>query len=76
MKKKIISLMTVLTMLMSLAVLPARAAESGTCGDNLTWTLEDGVLTISGTGEMWDYDYLGGPCDDYKKDVYKRQVTG
>ncbi len=30
-------------------------ATSGTCGDNLTWTLEDGVLTISGTGEMEDY---------------------
>ena len=29
--------------------------ESGTCGDNLTWTLEDGVLTISGTGAMADY---------------------
>ena len=69
MKKKIISLMTVLTMLMSLAVLPARAAESGTCGDNLTWTLEDGVLTISGTGEMWDYDYLGGPWDEYKNEI-------
>ena len=29
--------------------------KSGTCGDNLTWTLsDDGTLTISGTGEMWD----------------------
>ncbi|MBQ3194537.1 MAG: leucine-rich repeat protein [Oscillospiraceae bacterium] len=27
----------------------------GTCGDNLTWELADGVLTISGTGEMTDY---------------------
>ena len=27
---------------------------SGTCGDNLTWTLtSDSVLTISGTGQMW-----------------------
>lgn len=25
---------------------------SGTCGDNLTWELIDGTLTISGTGEM------------------------
>ncbi len=33
----------------------ASAATSGTCGDNLTWTLESGVLTISGTGEMEDY---------------------
>lgn len=31
-------------------------AASGTCGDNLTWTVsEDGILTISGTGEMYDY---------------------
>ncbi len=27
------------------------------CGPNLTWDLTDGVLTISGTGEMYDYDY-------------------
>lgn len=30
---------------------------SGKCGDNLTWTLKDGTLTISGTGEMWDYEH-------------------
>ncbi len=31
---------------------------NGTCGDNLTWTLdtESGTLTISGTGAMTDYD--------------------
>ena len=34
----------------------AEIKKSGTCGDNLTWTLtEDDVLTISGTGDMWDY---------------------
>lgn len=31
-------------------------AESGTCGDNLTWNLTNGVLTISGSGDMKDYD--------------------
>ena len=30
-------------------------AESGTCGTNLTWDLTNGVLTISGTGNMKDY---------------------
>ena len=30
-------------------------AQSGTCGDNLTWDLTNGVLTISGTGAMTDY---------------------
>ena len=31
------------------------AVESGTCGENLTWTLDGGTLTISGTGEMKNY---------------------
>lgn len=30
--------------------------ESGKCGDNLVWTLDSlNILTISGTGEMYDY---------------------
>ena len=30
--------------------------EHGMCGDNLTWSVSsDGTLTISGTGEMYDY---------------------
>ncbi|MBR5942114.1 MAG: leucine-rich repeat protein, partial [Clostridia bacterium] len=51
-------------MIMLLAFLPTRiiaSAEnvsSGTCGDNLTWTLEDGVLAISGTGKMYDYSTI------------------
>lgn len=36
----------------------AYAASSGTCGDNLTWVLDDdGTLTISGTGAMTDWTY-------------------
>ena len=36
--------------------LSANAEESGTCGPNLKWHLtDDGVLTISGKGEMDDY---------------------
>ena len=26
------------------------------CGENVTWTLEGGTLTISGTGAMYDYN--------------------
>ncbi len=32
------------------------------CGDNLTWTYQNGVLTISGTGDM--YDYIDSAVDD------------
>ena len=34
------------------------SAQSGTCGDNLTWTLSDSVLTISGTGAMANYNTM------------------
>ncbi len=57
-----------LTLLLMLSVCPlsARAATvaSGTCGDNVTWTLDDAdTLTISGEGPMWDYTYdpMSGP---------------
>jgi putative cell wall-binding protein len=33
---------------------------SGQCGDNVTWTLENGVLTISGSGDMYNYSYSFG----------------
>lgn len=34
--------------------------HSGTCGEDLVWTLDDaGTLTISGTGEMEEKEYGG-----------------
>lgn len=33
----------------------AAAAGDNSCGENVTWTLADGTLTISGTGRMTDY---------------------
>ena len=31
------------------------AADSGSCGDNVEWSFYQGTLTISGTGDMYDY---------------------
>ena len=59
MKKKLIAWLLVICMAISLlpaAALADTAATSGKCGDNVTWTLsDDGTLTISGKGKMWDY---------------------
>ena len=60
MKKRFLSLALILCLLLGVGLLRVQAAEvqySGECGDSLTWTLtDDKVLTISGTGPMWDYD--------------------
>ena len=48
---------------------------SGKCGDNLTWKLDaDGVLTISGTGDMYDYEYNDNraqPWNDFSDQIVK-----
>ena len=43
------------------------------CGDNCYGTLTDtGVLTISGTGAMWDYTYVGNSVfKKYGDNIYK-----
>jgi len=47
--------------------------EAGTCGDNLTWELkrESGTLTISGTGDMWNYTVFDTPWSSFSKDITK-----
>ena len=49
--------------------LSANAEKSGTCGANLKWHLtDDGVLTITGKGRMYDYSFFDdvSPWAKYK----------
>ena len=42
------------------ALLTATVVASGTCGDDLRWALyEDGILSITGTGPMYDFSASG-----------------
>lgn len=41
--------------------------KEGTCGDDLTWVLENHTLTISGSGEMDE----GSPWEFYKDSIYE-----
>lgn len=67
MNKRFLSLILAMVLVLSAlptAALAADVVASGTCGENLTWELtSDGVLTIAGTGEM--YDYFLSPWYDY-----------
>lgn len=40
------------------------STASGQCGNNLTWTLDNGVLTISGTGAMNNFTYKSDDSSD------------
>ena len=67
---------TFLFALLSACTFSAYAAiVDGTCGYNLTWTLntKDSTLTISGTGQMYNYSSSEAPWYDYK--IYIKYVT-
>lgn len=61
--------------------------QNGQCGDNAYYTLHsDGTLEITGTGDMWDYDYfyfgtrsnpwtLDSVCHSIKKCVISDGIT-
>ena len=53
MKRSMLILLAVLMLLLAPATqLRANAAETGTCGDDLSWQFSAGTLTITGSGEM------------------------
>lgn len=56
MKKRVTSVLLAVLLLVVQVPSVFAVTASGTCGDNVTWTLDDsGTLTISGTGAMYDY---------------------
>lgn len=74
MKRMIVNLLAACLLVLSLV--PAASAlgpsDSGTCGEDITWTLEDHTLTISGSGEMED----GCPWEEYESSVEHVVLTG
>ncbi len=71
----------ILLCILFLGLVPAAAAEeTGICGDNLSWTVDDGVLTISGHGEMYWYDMGSAPWyplrQSIRRAVVEEGVTG
>ena len=57
--KRILPLLLLCVALFVMALCVSAETKTGTCGENLTYTLDTdtGVLTISGTGEMANWDW-------------------
>lgn len=77
--KKIIAFVLVLCMLAPCLGQSVYAAETGSCGDNVTWTYESGTLTLSGTGETFGdvpYWFWGGKIYSVTRLVVEPGITG
>ena len=76
--QRIILIILALVMVLSIIAPVVMAADVETteavvrgefeCGDDLTWNFGDGILTISGSGEMDDYEE-DAPWAEYKKEI-------
>jgi len=64
--------------LRSLFTVRANAATDGKCGDNASFAISGGTLTVTGTGDIYDY-YEDDPLwydEDFNKVVVESGITG
>ena len=48
----------------------------GTCGESLTWTHEDGTLTVEGSGPMLDYTFDWPPYEALNQETTSVKIEG
>lgn len=75
--RKLLALLLALCLLAAALPISASAAQySGSCGQNLTWSIDGNVLTISGSGPMNDYRKASDqPWYKYRSSVTKVVVN-
>ena len=71
MKRKLLKLTFALFATMVCSSVNA-TTTSGTWGDNITWTLDNGVLTLSGTGAMYDSGHYD---NEFTWGTYANEIT-
>lgn len=74
MKRKLLRVtVAVLALVMLSTALPLcmrAVVAKGTCGENVDWTLQNGVLTISGSGPMTEFTaWSPAPWKEYKDEI-------
>ena len=60
----------IFTNIVEIGAEPEEPAIGGNCGENATWVLADSVLTIGGTGAIYDYTASSSaPWYEYKNGI-------
>ncbi len=71
-----------LSIILAFALIPTKTimadtVASGDCGNKLTWSLDNsGTLTISGSGDMWNWNDKEVPWVDYRNDIRSVVFSG
>ena len=74
---RVMLVLVICSLLAPLFVFPAAAVESGACGDDLTWVLNAGTLTITGSGAMYDYiDSQLPPWYEFCDEIVRIDIAG
>ena len=85
MKRRVVSLLLLLSLVLALA--PGAAAtetgteettpvrEPGQCGENMAWAYEEGVLTVTGEGAMDDFEE-DAPWAEHREEIREVVLAG
>lgn len=69
---RLMAVLLVFLLVFSMAPRANAAEASGTCGSNLSWSLSAGTLTITGSGEMYDFEYeTKAPWYPYRAEILR-----
>lgn len=69
---RLMAVLLVFLLVFSMAPRANAAEASGSCGSNLSWSLSAGTLTITGSGEMYDFDYeTKAPWYPYRAEILR-----
>ena len=69
MKKRLLSALLCLCMVVCMMPTVSLAADDSGVESSVTWSIKNGTLTISGTGDMEDYGYNGAPWADEQESI-------
>lgn len=69
--RRLVALLFAAMFFLSICQVVMAAETSGTCGDNIIWTLNGTTLTISGSGVIQDYqEFSLAPWNEYADSIY------
>ena len=83
--RRLFSLILMIALIFAVIPKAAQAEDirvSGTCGDDIRWTYyrqsgaQYGSLSLYGSGEMYDYQWITSPWADYRNDINIISVGG